>query len=190
MLNIVIFGPPGAGKGTQAAKIAEKYGFIHLSTGEVIRDHVSRGTELGKEAVRQMEGGGLASDELVIGIIGNFISELGDVPGVIYDGFPRTLPQAGAFDTMLAEHGEKVSAVLSLEVEKDELIRRLTERGKISGRADDQSIDVIKNRIEVYRNETAPLIEYYKKQDKYVPIAGTGGIEAVFGRLCEAIDSL
>ena len=191
MINIVIFGPPGAGKGTQAAKVSEKYGFIHLSTGEVIRDHVRRGTELGRTASEQMQGGGLASDELVIGIISDFIGSLSpEIPGVIYDGFPRTLPQAGAFDAMLADHGQQVSGMLSLEVPEDELIRRLTERGKISGRSDDQSIDVIRNRIEVYHNETAPLIEYYNKQGKFHAIPGHGGIEAVFGRLCEAIDEL
>lgn len=190
MLNIVLFGPPGAGKGTQAEKLQEKYGILHLSTGEVIRDEMKRGTELGKLAAEQMEGGKLASDELVLGIIEKYIEEHKTAPGVIFDGFPRTLPQAEAFDRMLAEEGTKVTVMLALEVPDDVVIDRILTRGKTSGRADDQSIDTIKNRIAVYEKQTAVVADYYKKEGKFRAVDGVGTIDEIFTRLCEAIDSL
>lgn len=190
MLNIILFGPPGAGKGTQSDKLKERYNLIHLSTGEVIRDEMNRGTELGKLAAEQMQGGKLASDELVIGIIEKFIKENCLVHGVIYDGFPRTLPQAKAFDRMLAIHNESVTIMMALDVPDEEVIKRITERGKVSGRADDQSVDVIKNRIKVYNQQTAIVAKYYESQGKYQLIDGMGGIDAVFKRLCQAIDEV
>jgi len=190
MLNIVIFGPPGAGKGTQAIKLSEKYNLIHLSTGEVIRAEIKKGSDLGMEAAEQMQGGKLASDELVLGIIQKFVGEHKDTPGVIYDGFPRTLPQAEAFEKMLEDHGESVSAMLALDVPDEELIKRILERGKISGREDDQSEQVIRNRIEVYNRQTAPLIAYYDQRGKYFPIPGDGGIELVFDRICAIVDGI
>lgn len=190
MLNIVLFGPPGAGKGTQAEKLQERYGLLHLSTGEVIRDEMKRGTELGQLAARQMEGGKLASDELVLGIIEKYITEHRSAPGVIFDGFPRTLPQAEAFDRMLTETGARVTVMLALEVPDEVVIERILARGKTSGRADDQSIDTIRNRIAVYDAQTAVVAEFYKKQGKFRGIDGVGTIDEIFGRLCDAIDAL
>ena len=190
MLNIVLFGPPGAGKGTQAEKLQEKYGILHLSTGEVIRGEISRGTELGKEAAKQMEGGKLASDELVLGIIEKYIEEHKDAPGVIFDGFPRTLPQAEAFDRMLTKIGTQVTVMLALDVPDDVVTERILTRGKTSGRADDQSIDTIKNRLEVYKAQTAVVADFYKKADKFRAVNGVGTIDEIFGRLCDAIDAL
>ncbi|HJE88565.1 adenylate kinase [Rikenella microfusus] len=190
MLNIVLFGPPGAGKGTQAEKLQEKYGILHLSTGEVIRGEIGRGTELGKLAAEQMEGGKLASDELVLGIIAKYIEEHKSAPGVIFDGFPRTLPQAEAFDRMLDEAGTKVTVMLALEVPDEVVTERILTRGKTSGRADDQSIDTIRNRIEVYKKQTAVVADYYKKAGKFRAVDGVGTIDEIFGRLCAAIDAL
>lgn len=190
MLNIVLFGPPGAGKGTQAEKLQKKYGLLHLSTGEVIRDEMNRGTELGQLAARQMEGGKLASDELVLGIIEKYIEEHRSAPGVIFDGFPRTLPQAEAFDRMLNRIGAKVSVMLALEVPDEVVIDRILTRGKTSGRADDQSIDTIRNRIEVYDRQTAVVADFYKKQNKFRAVEGVGTIDEIFDRLCGVIDGL
>lgn len=190
MLNIVLFGPPGAGKGTQAEKLQEKYNILHLSTGEVIRDEIGRGTELGKLAARQMEGGKLASDELVLGIIGKYIEEHKSAPGVIFDGFPRTLPQAEAFDRMLAGAGTKVTVMLALEVPDEVVIDRILTRGKTSGRADDQSIDTIRGRIEVYKKQTAAVADYYKNEGKFRAVNGVGTIDEIFDRLCETIDAM
>lgn len=190
MLNIVLFGPPGAGKGTQAEKLQERYGILHLSTGEAIRDQMRRGTELGKLAAKQMEGGRLASDGLVLNIIAAYLVEHADAPGVIFDGFPRTLPQAEAFDVMLRKINTTVTVMLALEVGDDEVIRRILLRGKSSGRADDQNVGTIKNRLTVYNRQTAVVAEYYKAQDKYRAIAGEGSIDDIFNRLCGAIDAL
>lgn len=188
MLNIVLFGPPGAGKGTQAELLRDKYGFLHLSTGEAIREQMRQGTELGKLAEKQMEGGKLASDELVLGIIEEYIDSHQDVAGVIFDGFPRTLPQAEAFDTMLERRGSEVTVMFALEVPDDEVIARILNRGKTSGRADDQSIETIKNRIDVYKKQTAVVANYYERAGKYCPIDGVGTIDETFERLCEQID--
>ncbi len=190
MLNIVLFGPPGAGKGTQAEKLQQKYGLLHLSTGEVIRDEMNRGTELGRLAARQMEGGRLASDELVLGIIENYIEAHRSAPGVIFDGFPRTLPQAEAFDRMLSRVGAEVSVMLALEVPDEVVIERILTRGKTSGRADDQSIDTIRNRIEVYDRQTAVVADFYKKQNKFRAVEGVGTIDEIFDRLCAVINGL
>lgn len=188
MLNIVLFGPPGAGKGTQADKLLDKYGILHISTGEVIRNEIKEGTKLGLQAQKEMEGGKLASDQIVISIICDYVKSNNRAKGAIYDGFPRTTPQAEAFDRLLSKVGEKVTIMLSLEVPNEELISRLLNRGLTSGRADDQSREVIENRIKVYNAQTAVVKEYYKKQGKLVEIDGMGGVEAVFVRLCAAID--
>lgn len=190
MLNIVLFGPPGAGKGTQAEKLQQKYGILHLSTGEVIRQEMNRGSELGRLAAQQMEGGKLASDELVLGIIENYLRENRTAPGVIFDGFPRTLPQAEAFDSMLKKIGTRVTVMLALDVPDEVVIERILTRGKTSGRADDQSIDTIKNRITVYKQQTAIVAEFYKKQNKFRAVNGVGTIDEIFDRLCAAIDAL
>lgn len=190
MINIVLFGPPGAGKGTQAELLKKKYNLIHLSTGEVIRDQIEKKTPLGLQADAQMQGGALASDELVIGIINSFISDQPHSNGVIYDGFPRTLPQAIAFNDMLEGNNESVSMMLALDIPDSEIIDRITYRAKISGRADDQNVETIKNRIEVYNKRTAVVADYYTQQGKYQRINGLGAVKEVFERLCRAIDKV
>lgn len=188
MLNIVLFGPPGAGKGTQAELLKQKYNLIHLSTGEVIRREMERGSELGLLAEQQMRGGALASDELVMGIIDGFVQEHSTGAGVIYDGFPRTLPQAEAFEKMLQGHGEAVTLMLALDITEAEIISRITERAKISGRVDDQNQDTIRVRIRVYEERTAVVAQFYSERGKYHRIDGMGTVDEVFERLCRAIE--
>ncbi|MFW6289997.1 MAG: adenylate kinase [Mariniphaga sp.] len=188
MLNIVLFGPPGAGKGTQAEFLINSYDLIHLSTGDLLRSEIAAGTTLGKEAKAYMDKGELVPDEVVIGMIENKLEANRDAKGFIFDGFPRTVAQAKALDELLNRKGTPITAMLSLEVEKQELIDRLLSRGKVSGRADDQDESIIENRINVYNEKTAPLIDYYKKQDKYYGIDGMGSIEEIAGRLREAIE--
>ena len=190
MLNIVLFGPPGAGKGTQAEKLQQKYGILHLSTGEVIRQEMNRGSELGRLAAQQMEGGKLASDELVLGIIENYLQEHRTAPGVIFDGFPRTLPQAEAFDSMLKKIGTQVTVMLALDVPDEVVTERILTRGKTSGRADDQSLETIQNRIAVYKKQTAVVADFYKKQDKFRAVNGVGTMDKISARLCAAFDAL
>jgi len=190
MLNLVLFGPPGAGKGTQAAKLIEKYSLVHLSTGDILRGEMAAGTDLGKQAKSLIEKGELVPDHIVIGMIASKLDQHRSAAGFIFDGFPRTTAQAEALDKMLAERGMKVSGMIALEVEKQELINRLLNRGKTSGRADDQDVNIIENRINVYNRETAPVIEFYRKQGKYYPIHGIGSIESIFEAICKTIDSL
>lgn len=190
MLNIVLFGPPGAGKGTQSEKLLEKYGLVHLSTGDILRGEMKAGTELGLKAKSLIEAGNLVPDEVVIGMIGNKISENLDGNGFIFDGFPRTQAQAEALDNLLKDKGTSVSVMLSLEVAEEELVTRLLERGKSSGRADDANEDTIKNRISVYNKETSVLVDFYAAQNKHVGIHGVGAIDEIFSKLCGAIDSV
>ena len=189
MLNIVLFGPPGAGKGTQSEKLLEKYGLVHLSTGDILRGEMKAGTELGKKAKGLIEAGNLVPDEVVIGMIGNKIAENKNANGFIFDGFPRTDAQAKALDILLSENGDAITLMLSLEVEDSELVKRLLERGKSSGRADDANEATIQNRISVYKEQTSVLIQYYKAQNKHIGIPGVGAIEEIFDRLCKAINS-
>lgn len=188
MLNIVLFGPPGAGKGTQAVKLLEKYQLIHLSTGDILRSELAAETELGLEAKKFMEKGELVPDSVVIGMIERKIDSNAGARGFIFDGFPRTTAQAEALDAMLNKKGTPISMMLALEVEEEELIKRLLLRGKDSGRADDQDRSIIENRINVYNAETAPVKDFYANQNKFKGIQGMGGIEDIFNRLCEAID--
>jgi adenylate kinase len=188
MLNLVLFGPPGSGKGTQSAKLIEKYQLKHLSTGDILRGEIAAKTQLGLEAKKRMDKGELVSDDIVIGMIGNILKANKTAKGFIFDGFPRTTAQAAALDKLLTAQNTSISVMLSLEVEKEELVDRLLNRGKDSGRPDDQDINVIENRITVYNRETAIVADYYKAQGKLHSIHGMGSIEDIFNRLSEAID--
>ncbi len=190
MLNLVLFGPPGAGKGTQAEYLIENYQLIHLSTGDLLRSEIAAQTALGLEAKSFMDKGELVPDEVVIGMIKHKLESNSDAKGIIFDGFPRTVAQAKALDELLNQNNTPISGMLSLEVEEQELIERLMKRGQISGRSDDQDINVIKNRIDVYRAKTAPLAEYYNAQGKYYSINGMGTIAEIAERLKETVDKL
>ena len=188
MLNIVLFGAPGAGKGTQAVMLAEKYHLLHLSTGDILRKEITTGTALGKQAQQFTDKGEFVPDELVINIIRSQIEQHPDAQGFIFDGFPRTTAQAEALDKMLKTSGIQITAMIALEVETEELVKRLTLRGESSGRADDSSLDVIHNRIDVYHQKTKPLIGYYDAQHKFYPVNGIGDISEIFERLCQQMD--
>lgn len=190
MFNLVLFGPPGAGKGTQAEKLIEKYGFNHISTGEVIREQIRKGTELGRSVQSYIEKGQLAPDGLVIDIIVDYVAKHKDAKGNIFDGFPRTTVQAKAFDEIMEKNGTPVSVMLSLEVPDEELVKRLLLRGKESGRADDSNEGVIRDRIDVYKAQTAVVADHYKPQGKHRAVNGFGTIDEIFGRLCQEIESL
>ena len=190
MLNLVLFGPPGAGKGTQSALLIDKYNLVHLSTGDIFRYNMKEGTELGKLAKSYIEKGALVPDEVTIGMLEAEVKSNTEAKGFIFDGFPRTNAQAEALDTFLLSKGTAISAMLALEVVEQELITRLLERGKSSGRADDQNPEIIKNRIQVYENETAILKDYYAAQNKFVGVKGIGSIESITNSLCKEIDAL
>ena len=189
MLNIVIFGAPGSGKGTQSERIVEKYGINHISTGDVLRAEIKNGTELGKTAKGYIDQGQLIPDELMIDILASVFDSFKDSKGVIFDGFPRTIAQAEALKKMLAERGQDVSVMLDLEVPEDELMVRLIKRGKDSGRADDNEA-TIKKRLHVYHSQTSPLIDWYKNEKKYQHINGLGTMDGIFADICEAVDKL
>jgi adenylate kinase len=189
MLNIVLFGPPGAGKGTQSQLLIEKYDLMHLSTGDILRNAIERQTPRGIEAKKYMDRGELVPDEVVIGIIGRRLDEFRNkTHGFVFDGFPRTTIQAQELDSMLKEKGTSITFMISLEVDHDELVARLENRGKFSGRPDDQNLDTINNRISIYNETTRPLKEYYKLQEKFLGINGMGSIEDIFGRISSAVD--
>ena len=189
MLNIVIFGAPVSGKGTQSERIVEKYGINHISTGDVLRAEIKNGTELGKTAKGYIDQGQLIPDELMIDILASVFDSFKDSKGVIFDGFPRTIAQAEALKKMLAERGQDVSVMLDLEVPEDELMVRLIKRGKDSGRADDNE-ETIKKRLHVYHSQTSPLIDWYKNEKKYQHINGLGTMDGIFADICEAVDKL
>ena len=189
MLNIVIFGAPGSGKGTQSERIVEKYGINHISTGDVLRAEIKNGTDLGKTAKGYIDQGQLIPDELMIDILASVFDSFKDSKGVIFDGFPRTIAQAEALKKMLAERGQDVSVMLDLEVPEDELMVRLIKRGKDSGRADDNE-ETIKKRLHVYHSQTSPLIDWYKNEKKYQHINGLGTMDGIFADICEAVDKL
>lgn len=189
MLNVVIFGAPGSGKGTQSERIVEKYGINHISTGDVLRAEIKNGTELGKTAKGYIDQGQLIPDELMIDILASVFDSFTDSKGVIFDGFPRTIAQAEALKNMLAQRKQDVSVMVDLDVPEDELMTRLIKRGKDSGRADDNE-ETIKKRLAVYNSQTAPLIDWYKKENKYKHINGLGSMEDISQEIYEAIDSL
>ena len=188
-MNIVIFGAPGSGKGTQSEKLIEKYGLHHISTGELLRDHIAKGTNIGKLADSYISNGQLIPDEVMIEVLENEFKENAHntSKGVIFDGFPRTIPQAKALSEMLKGYGTDVHAVVGLEVDEDELVKRMIERGKSSGRADD-NLDTIRKRLDVYHKQTAPLQEFYKDLGKYNPIKGSGAVEVIFGDIISALE--
>ena len=190
MLNLVLFGPPGAGKGTQSARLIDRYDLVHLSTGDIFRYNIKEGTELGVLAKSYIDKGALVPDEVTISMLEAEVNSNSDAKGFIFDGFPRTTAQAEALDVFLSSKGIKITAMLALEVDESELVSRLLERGKSSGRADDQNADVIKNRIQVYETETAILKDYYASQNKFIGVEGVGSIESITGRLCKEIDAL
>ncbi|MBP3433611.1 MAG: adenylate kinase [Alistipes sp.] len=187
MVNIILFGAPGCGKGTQAARLAEHYDLYHISTGEVIRSEIKRGTELGKSMEGYISRGELAPDSIVVEMVRDYMRTHSD-KGCIFDGFPRTTAQAEIFDTMLEEMGSKVDVMVYMDVPEEELVKRILLRGKDSGRADDASEDVIRNRIDIYREQTAIVAHHYAAQDKYAEIDGLGTFDEVFHRLTEVID--
>ena len=189
MLNVVLFGAPGCGKGTQSELLEKKFGLSHISTGEIIRSHIKSQSELGMQMQEYISRGELAPDSIVIGMVEKYLEENKDIKGTIFDGFPRTTAQAEAFDEILKEDGESVSVMIYMDVPEEELVQRILLRGKDSGRADDASEDVIRNRIEVYRAQTEIVAEHYSKQGKYVAVNGVGTLDEVFGRICEAIDA-
>lgn len=187
MKNIVIFGAPGSGKGTQSDKIIEEFGVAHISTGDVLRAEIKGGTELGKTAAMYINDGKLVPDSLIIDILAATLDSKGkDIPGVIFDGFPRTIAQAEALDTMLEERGEKVDVVVGLEVDDAELIKRIIARGKTSGRADDNE-ETAKKRLDTYYGQTLPLKDFYIKQGKYAKINGVGSIDEIYAEISKAI---
>jgi adenylate kinase len=188
MLNIVLFGPPGAGKGTQSAKLIDQYHLVHLSTGDIFRANIKGGTELGVLAKSFIDKGQLVPDEVTIGMLASEVNKSPEARGFIFDGFPRTSAQAEALDTLLKDKGTSISMMLALEVEEEELRKRLLIRGKDSGRADDQDQAVIQKRIDVYNGETMPVKAYYEAQGKYHGIQGIGEIEEIFKALCAEID--
>jgi len=186
-LNIVLFGPPGAGKGTQSNFLIGKYGLVHLSTGDLLRAETKAETELGLQARELMDAGQLVPDEVVIGMIRNKMEAHLDAKGFIFDGFPRTKAQAEALDAMLAAKSEPITAMLALEVPEEELVKRVLGRGATSDRSDDQDESIIRNRIREYQEKTAPLKDYYSAQGKFKAIDGVGSLEEITGRLVEAI---
>ena len=190
MKNIVIFGAPGSGKGTQSDLMIEHYGLGHISTGDVLRAEIKKGTELGKTAQSYIDKGNLIPDELMISILANVYDSFGrGHKGVIFDGFPRTIPQAEALKKMLDERGDKVAAMIELDVPEDELMTRLIKRGQDSGRADDNE-ETIKKRLIVYHSQTQPLIEWYKKEGLHHHINGFGTLERIFGDIQKVIDNI
>jgi adenylate kinase len=190
MLNIVLFGPPGAGKGTQSQKLIEKYQLVHLSTGDLLRGEINAGTTLGLKAKGLMDKGILVPDEVVVGMIENKIKENSMAKGFIFDGFPRTVTQAQALDYMLSQNNTFITCMIALEVEDEELFKRVLLRGQTSGRTDDQNETLVRKRITEYNEKTLPVADYYRKQNKYISVYGIGEIDEIFSTICSKIDTI
>lgn len=190
MLNVVLFGPPGAGKGTQSQRIVKKYNLQHLATGDMLRAAIREQTPIGVEAKRFIDKGQLVPDEMVIDLIAKKLDEHKDVQGFVFDGFPRTTTQAAKLDEMLEHHRSPIDVMLALEVSYDELIARLLNRGKLSDRSDDQEEGIIRGRLDIYNKTTLPVLDYYKRQGKYRGIDGMGSIDEIFERICAVIDGI
>lgn len=188
MFNLILFGPPGSGKGTQSEKLVDKYGLVHLSTGNLLREEISQKTPLGLEAKSFMDKGQLVPDEVVIGMVDSYFDKHKDAKGFLFDGFPRTVAQAIALDKLLELKKTGIAAVLALEVGQEELVKRLLNRGKTSGRSDDSDEDVIRKRFAVYSAETTPVADHYKKNRKFQSIKGEGSVNEIFDSLSDAIE--
>jgi|SRR5688572_25300518 len=188
MFNLILFGPPGSGKGTQSDRLVSKYGLIHLSTGNLLREEIAQKTPLGLKAKRFIDKGQLVPDEVVIGMVDSYFDKHKDAVGFLFDGFPRTVAQASALDNLMERKNTNIASVLALEVGEDELVKRLLNRGKTSGRSDDSDEEVIRKRFAVYNNETTPVAEHYRKRGKFQPVKGEGSVEDIFESICEAID--
>jgi adenylate kinase len=189
MFNVILFGPPGSGKGTQSEKLVDRYGLIHLSTGNLLREEITNRTALGLEAKKYMDSGQLVPDAVVIGMIRSAIKNNPDAEGFLFDGFPRTVAQSVALDELLAENHSEINAVLALEVSESELIERLLNRGKTSGRSDDVNEEIIRARILEYENKTSPVAGYYDQFGKMVKLKGEGDVESIFEALCNEIEA-
>lgn len=188
MFNLILFGPPGSGKGTQSNKLVAKYGLVHLSTGNLLREEIAQKTPLGVEARSFMDKGQLVPDEVVIGMVDSYFDKHKGSKGFLFDGFPRTVAQAKALDSLLELKKTEIAAVLALEVGEEELVKRLLNRGKTSGRSDDTNEEVIRKRFSVYINETTPVAEHYKKAKKFQAIKGEGSVDEIFEAVSDAID--
>ena len=189
MFNLILFGPPGSGKGTQSEKLIEKYGWIHLSTGDLLRKEIANATQLGLEAKSFMDKGQLVPDEVVIGMIGSALDSNPAAKGFLFDGFPRTVAQAEALDALLTGKGSEITLVLALEVGQEELVARLLNRGKTSSRSDDRDENIIRKRLVEYENKTAIVADYYAQFDKVAKVKGEGGIDDIFQSLCAEIEA-
>ena len=189
MLNLILFGPPGSGKGTQAEKLVAKYRLLHISTGDLFRYEMSHNTELGLLAKSYIAKGELVPDAVTIGMLRKRVEANPDVKGYIFDGFPRTVPQAEALDKLLLEKHQTISALVELTVEEDEIVKRITLRGKNSGRTDDTDESVVRKRIQVYRKETTPVADYYGQFGKSLVVEGVGTIDSIFKKLCKVIEN-
>ena len=190
MLNLILFGPPGSGKGTQAAKLEQAYGLFHISTGDLFRSEIEAGTELGIQAHEYMSRGELVPDEVTIGMLRNKMLSHSEAKGFIFDGFPRTVPQADALEQLMADMHQQIDALIMLEVPEEEIVNRILLRGMDSNRSDDNNEEVIRTRFRVYQSKTAPIYNYYDVKGKAYTISGLGSIDDIFSCLCETIDSL